>query len=178
MKENGYLENYNIFSLFLLNESVKSLFNLTLVCSQVKFISENGDAKIDIEKVKQSLSGMGKAELMKYANDPFWIKLRWFLFIAFWLLWAAMLAGAVAIVVVAPKCTPPTPKKWYEENPIIKLDPADARPSNLEGLKALLDNLQKQNVKAISLHSVLKESAPGELSAILIHLYKHIYDLI
>ncbi|XP_058789888.1 neutral and basic amino acid transport protein rBAT [Phymastichus coffea] len=146
----------------MLKDDVKTSVLPSKDTSEVKFISENGDAKIDIEIVKQSLSGMGKAELMKYANDPFWIKLRWFLFIAFWLLWAAMLAGAIAIIVMAPKCTPPTPKKWYEENPIIKLDPSDANPSNLEGLKAILVSFQK-NIKAVSLHSVLKESAPGHI---------------
>lgn len=55
---------------------------------------------------------MGKEELMKYANDPFWVQLRWFLFIGFWLLWALMLVGAVLIIVAAPKCAPPEPKTW------------------------------------------------------------------
>lgn len=129
--------------------------------SEVKFIPENGDAKIDIETVKQSLSGMSKAELMKYANDPFWIKLRWFLFIAFWVIWAAMLAGAIAIIVMAPKCSLPEPKKWWEESPIVRLEPSDSFTNNLKGLESFLDILQEQHVKAISLYSILKESAPG-----------------
>lgn len=129
--------------------------------TEVKFISENGDTKIDIEKVKQALSGMGKEELMKFANDPFWIRLRWFLFIAFWLLWAAMLGGAIAIVVMAPKCTAPKPKEWWEKSPIVQLDPVETSTNDLKGVQSLLDTLKEQNVDAISLASIVKESSIG-----------------
>ena len=72
---------------------------------EIKFLdSKNGDAKIDISEVRQVFVGMGKEELMKFANDPFWVKMRWFLFILFWVLWIGMLAGAVAIILLAPKC--------------------------------------------------------------------------
>ncbi|KZC06344.1 PREDICTED: neutral and basic amino acid transport protein rBAT [Dufourea novaeangliae] len=127
--------------------------------SEVKYISENGDAKIDMKAVKQALSGMGKEELMKFANDPFWVRLRWFLFITFWLLWAAMLAGAIAIVVMAPKCSAPKPKEWWEKSPIVQLDPAETSSHNLKGVEALLDTLQGQNIGAISLASVVKGNA-------------------
>lgn len=92
--------------------------------SEVKFLSadsQNGDAKIDIENLKLVFTGMTKEELMKFANDPFWIRLRWFLFVLFWLLWVAMLAGAVAIIVMAPKCAPPAPLKWWEQGPLYEI---------------------------------------------------------
>ena len=31
--------------------------------------------------------GMSKAELMQYVDDPFWKKVRFMLFLAFWALW-------------------------------------------------------------------------------------------
>ncbi|XP_012275869.1 alpha-glucosidase isoform X2 [Orussus abietinus] len=129
--------------------------------TEVKFISENGDAKIDIETVKQIMSGLSKEELMKYANDPFWVRLRWFLFIGFWLLWVAMLAGAIAIIVMAPKCTAPQPKKLFEESPIVRLEPADTPSKSIKGLENLLDDLNKQHTKVISLYSVVKSTVPG-----------------
>ena len=92
--------------------------------SEVKFISvdsQNGDAKIDIENMKIAFAGMGKEELMKFANDPFWVRLRWLLFISFWLLWVAMLAGAVTIIVMAPKCAAPAPLKWWEQSPLYQV---------------------------------------------------------
>lgn len=129
--------------------------------TEVKFISENGDTKIDIETVKQALSGMGKEELMKFANDPFWVRLRWFLFIAFWLLWLAMLSGAIAIVVMAPKCTAPEPKEWWQKSPILQLDPLETNTHDLKGVEILLDTFKRQNVDAISLTSIVKENLAG-----------------
>lgn len=60
----------------------------------------------------QTFTGMTKEELLKYANDPFWQRLRWIFFILFWLLWAAMLAGAVWIILKAPKCSVAKPLPW------------------------------------------------------------------
>lgn len=78
---------------------------------------------------------MTKEELMKYANDPFWVKLRWVLFIAFWALWIAMLVGAIAIIVLAPKCAAPTPLKWYEKGPLITIK--DENDGDIEKFKEL-----------------------------------------
>lgn len=64
---------------------------------------------------------MTKDELMKYANDPFWVRLRWVLFVFFWLLWVAMLAGAIAIIIFAPKCAAPSPLAWYKKGPMITI---------------------------------------------------------
>lgn len=66
----------------------------------------------DLGDLKSEFVGMGKEELMKFANDPFWVRLRWILFVGFWLLWAGMLVGAVLIIVAAPKCAPPEPRTW------------------------------------------------------------------
>lgn len=63
---------------------------------------------------------MSKDELMKYANDPFWVRLRWIFFILFWAAWVAMLIGAVMIIINAPKCAPPQPLPWYKKGPLVK----------------------------------------------------------
>ncbi|KAH0946474.1 hypothetical protein HN011_010813 [Eciton burchellii] len=139
----------------------ESTAKITENAAEAKYISENGDAKIDIEMVKETLSGMGKEELMKFANDPFWVRLRWILFITFWLLWAAMLAGAIAIIVVAPKCAVPEPKKLWEESPIIQLDALDSPTVDLKGLESVLNDLKSQHIRAVSLSSLVKESANG-----------------
>lgn len=91
---------------------------------EVKFVPEkNGDARIDMEvESEQTFSGMTKEELMKFANDPFWVRLRWFLFVVFWALWVAMLLGAVYIIMDAPKCAAPVPLTWYQEGPLVTVD--------------------------------------------------------
>jgi len=69
---------------------------------------KNGESVVEINAPPDVIfSGMGKEELSKYANDPFWVRVRWFLFIVFWLTWVGMLAAAIIIVVLAPKCSPP-----------------------------------------------------------------------
>ncbi|CAO1438967.1 unnamed protein product [Diamesa tonsa] len=104
---------------------------------EVKFINgdqngTNGDAKIDIQAVEKTFTGMTKDELMKYANDPFWVRLRWVLFIFFWALWVAMLAGAIAIIIYAPKCAAPSPLAWYKKGPMITINGDEADDKLLE----------------------------------------------
>jgi len=84
------------------------------------------DTKIEMGKEKeaeaQGFKGLSKDELMQYANDPFWVRLRWFLFIFFWVIWVAMLAASVVIIIYAPKCPSPDPKQWWQKAPIYKAD--------------------------------------------------------
>lgn len=58
---------------------------------------------------------------MKYANDPFWVRLRWILFVLFWAIWVGMLVGAISIIVFAPKCSAPSPLVWWKEGPIVAI---------------------------------------------------------
>lgn len=67
---------------------------------------------------------MSKEELMKYANDPFWVRLRWLFFVLFWGLWIAMLVGAILIIIGAPKCAAPQPLAWYKQGPLIVAEPS------------------------------------------------------
>lgn len=110
---------------------------------EVKFVPEkNGDARIDMEvESQQTFSGMTKEELMKFANDPFWVRLRWLLFVLFWGLWVAMLLGAVYIIMDAPKCAAPVPLTWYQEGPLVTLDE--------RYYKEHADTLQKYGAKGV-----------------------------
>uniref|UniRef100_A0A1L8DF91 alpha-glucosidase n=2 Tax=Nyssomyia neivai TaxID=330878 RepID=A0A1L8DF91_9DIPT len=105
---------------------------------EVKFISEqNGDAKIDIGAIDKTFTGLTKEELMKFANDPFWVRLRWFLFVCFWGLLAGMLVGAVLIIIYAPKCAAPEPLSWWKQGPLVKIDtptPDDIQIGAIKGL--------------------------------------------
>lgn len=98
---------------------------LTKKEAEIKFISgkKNGDAKIDIEIAeKTEFSALSKEELMRYVNDPFWVRLRWTLFILFWVCWVGMLAGAIIIIVRAPKCQEPEPHSWFKQGPMIAFE--------------------------------------------------------
>jgi len=90
---------------------------------EVKFSSNDasGDAKVDMG-APQAFTGLTKEELMEYANDPFWKRMRWFLFISFWLAWITMLVAAIVIIVMAPRCVPPPEINWTQESAIMQYD--------------------------------------------------------
>ena len=48
--------------------------------------------------------GLTKDELMKYANEPFWVRLRNILFTTFWIVWVSILIAAIGYVVHSPGC--------------------------------------------------------------------------
>ncbi|XP_042232738.1 4F2 cell-surface antigen heavy chain-like isoform X2 [Homarus americanus] len=97
---------------------------LTNDSPEVKFTTgndpPNGDVKIDLPA--PTFNGLSKEELMKYSDDPFWIRLRWALFILFWVGWAAMLVVAIVIIIQAPRCAPKETLDWVQESAMIKYD--------------------------------------------------------
>lgn len=72
---------------------------------------------------------------MKFANDPFWVRLRWVLFIFFWALWVAMLVGAILIIIDAPKCPAPEPLTWWQQGPFVTVDKIDVSPEEVAEIK-------------------------------------------
>uniref|UniRef100_A0A023EYE6 alpha-glucosidase n=1 Tax=Triatoma infestans TaxID=30076 RepID=A0A023EYE6_TRIIF len=124
---------------------------------------QNGETKISMSEIKAAFIGMGKEELMKYANDPFWVKLRWFLFVLFWLLWFGMLFGAIAIILLAPKCSSPEPRNWYENSPIYHLTVSDfkdgASPQDgvgdLEGLLEKASYLKELGIETLMIDPLM-----------------------
>ncbi|XP_041969002.1 maltase A2 isoform X2 [Aricia agestis] len=105
----------------------------------------NGDAKIELDANKKQFTGLTKEELMKYAEDPFWVGLRWAMFVLFWVLWLAMLAAAIAIIVQAPKCALPAPKTWYEKGPHVDMSSAES----YSEIEAKLPEMKEANIAGI-----------------------------
>lgn len=80
------------------------------------------ELEVTDHNVEAAYAGMGKEELMKYANSPFWVRLRWLLFITFWLSWFAMMFGALFIIFMTPKCFPSSKLQWYQKSPVYVID--------------------------------------------------------
>jgi len=95
--------------------------------SNVRFL--NGDKTSEvaiIDKDKRSneeFVGLTKEELMKFANDPFWRRVRIILMVLFVITWVVMLASAVAIIVIAPKCPPQPDLDWWQKTVIYHIHP-------------------------------------------------------
>ena len=132
---------------------------------KVKFIG--GSETVDVEKGgegnAQGISpALTKSELMKYATDPFWVKLRWALFILFWVGWFAMLVVSIVIIVMAPKCPSPPAKEWWQKRPIYEVyvksfkDADDDGNGDLKGVKSEVDYLSNLGVGSVWLSPIFK----------------------
>merc|ERR1712088_1153660 len=125
------------------------------------------DTKIEMGKEKEKeegFKGLSKEELMQFANDPFWVKLRWVLFILFWIIWVAMLVASVVIIIYAPKCPSPEAKQWWHKGPVYKSavtdfpDAGGNNETNLKDVKENIDYLVGLGVGSVYLTSVLSPS--------------------
>ena len=98
--------------------------------NNVKFTGKNNDAKIEMGEKNSTnkqedfdagddlYRALTKDELMQFANDPFWVRLRWALFAMFWLVWVGMLVASVVILIMPKKCPSPEPKEWWQKAPV------------------------------------------------------------
>jgi len=134
---------------------------------KVKFIG--GAEAVDVEKGGAEAGAGGdvqaaltKSELMKYAKDPFWVTLRWALFILFWVGWLAMLVASVIIIIYAPKCPSPAPKKWWQRDAVYEVYVKSFKDSDgdgngdLKGVSSKLDYLENLGVKSVWLSPIYK----------------------
>lgn len=139
--------------------------DLDLDNSKVQFIKANGDteAHIDMgESDSGSFCGLTKEELMKYADDPYWVRVRRILLASFWLIWLAMFAAAIIIIVLAPKCPHRPDQDWWQKCHVHEVYPRSFKDSDGDGvgdLNGIEDNLkyiQDNNADAVLLSSVYK----------------------
>lgn len=154
-----------------MDEEAAAKEKLTADPNQVKFTTvnldgydgKNGEAKVDIY-VGHKTVGMGKEELMKYANEPFWVRLRMFLFVLFWISWIAMLVGAIVIILLAPRCPPAPRLEWYQRTAMYQADVDSFKDSDGDGVgdfKGLISKLKyfkTQNIGTLMLSAFYKSS--------------------
>ncbi|CAH8511954.1 unnamed protein product [Schistosoma bovis] len=74
------------------------------------------------------------------SKEPLWLRLRWGLFILFWIVWIGLLLAAILIIVFTPKCPPrPVLPFWrssagYWVNPFAYADSTGDKIGDLRGL--------------------------------------------
>jgi len=95
--------------------------------STVKFLNGDKASEVSIvDKDKTSTEefvGLTKEELMKYASDPYWRRVRIIVMVLFVMIWVVMLAAAVAIIVIAPKCPPQPDLDWWQKTVVYHIHP-------------------------------------------------------
>ncbi|KAH7971740.1 hypothetical protein HPB52_002397 [Rhipicephalus sanguineus] len=140
---------------------------ITFTNSKADGKDRNGDAKIEIQGVESQFVGLSKEELMKYANDPFWVRLRMTLFVLFWVLWLAMLVGAVAIIVLTPRCAPPPRLAWWQSSPVYNVEVASYADGNADGrgdiagLTSKLKYIKELGMRTLLLSDIFSKDANG-----------------
>lgn len=108
--------------------------------------------------------GLTKEELSTFADDPFWVRTRRVLFIAFWVVWLAMIVAAATIIAVSPQCPARPPQKWWDAGVVYRINVKSYKDSNedgkgdLAGLRSALSYVKALQASAISLSSFLQTS--------------------
>uniref|UniRef100_A0A8C5NUT5 4F2 cell-surface antigen heavy chain n=2 Tax=Jaculus jaculus TaxID=51337 RepID=A0A8C5NUT5_JACJA len=133
---------------------------------------KNGLVKIkvaeDDAEAGAKFTGLSKEELLKVAGTPGWVRTRWALLLLFWLGWLGMLAGAVVIIVRAPRCRELPVQRWWHKGALYRVGDVqafvgrDAR--GLAGLKDRLDYLSSLKVAGLVLgpiHKNQKDNVTG-----------------
>ncbi|TRY57534.1 hypothetical protein DNTS_023484 [Danionella cerebrum] len=119
---------------------------------EISPVSEkNGIVKIKIPEEESKFTGLSKEELMKVAGTPGWIKVRWALLILFWLGWLGMLAGAIAIIIQAPRCKPLPEMNWWNQGPLYQIGDISvfANSSDPKGVVDKVRTLDELKVKGL-----------------------------
>nr|KAF6275607.1 solute carrier family 3 member 2 [Myotis myotis] len=126
---------------------------------------KNGLVKIKVaddgaEAAAAKFTGLSKEELLKVAGSPGWVRTRWALLLLFWLGWLGMLAGAVVIIVRAPRCRDLPAQSWWHKGPLYRIGDPQAfqgpGAGGLAGLKGRLDHLSSLKVKGLVLGPIHK----------------------
>ncbi|XP_010752290.3 solute carrier family 3 member 2a [Larimichthys crocea] len=123
---------------------------------------KNGSVKLKVPDDEVAFTGLSKDELMKVAGTPGWVRTRWVLLVLFWLGWVGMLAGAIVIIVQAPRCKPIPDMTWCNEGPLYQINDVEAFSGDLAGVESKLDNINQLKVKGLVLgpiHNVQKDQS-------------------
>ncbi|XP_031592606.2 solute carrier family 3 member 2a [Oreochromis aureus] len=118
---------------------------------------KNGSVKLKVPDDEVTFTGLSKEELMKVAGTPGWVRTRWVLLVLFWLGWIGMLAGAIVIIVQAPRCKSIPEMNWWNEGPLYQITDLAAFSGGLKGVEEKLDDINQLKVKSLvigPLHTV------------------------
>lgn len=125
---------------------------------------KNGLVKIKVAEDEAEagvkFTGLSKEELLKVAGSPGWVRTRWALLLLFWLGWLGMLAGAVVIIVRAPRCRELPVQRWWHKGALYRIGDLQAfvgpEARGIAGLKNHLEYLSTLKVKGLVLGPIHK----------------------
>ncbi|XP_043076902.1 solute carrier family 3 member 2b [Puntigrus tetrazona] len=122
---------------------------------------KNGIVKVKIPEEESKFTGLSKEELMRVAGTPGWVKVRWALLILFWLGWLGMLAGAIAIIIQAPRCKPLPEMNWWNYGPLYQIGDVNSfsESSDLMGVAEKVQEMDELKMKGLIIGPIHVSSA-------------------
>lgn len=118
---------------------------------------KNGAVKLKIPEDEAAeevpFTGLNKEELLRVAGTTGWVRTRWTLLLLFWLGWLGMLAGAVLIILQAPRCKDLPALNWWNEGPLYRVRSIQGftETGDIKGVEQKLDSLSELKVKGLVL---------------------------
>ncbi|KAM4625240.1 solute carrier family 3 member 2b [Polymixia lowei] len=112
---------------------------------------KNGTVNVKIPEEEIKFTGLSKEELLRVAGTPGWVRTRWALLVLFWLGWLGMLAGAVVLILQAPRCRELPATSWWNDGPLYQVGDVKAftEAENLQGLEQKIESLFQLKVKGL-----------------------------
>ncbi|XP_031592610.2 4F2 cell-surface antigen heavy chain-like [Oreochromis aureus] len=110
---------------------------------------KNGSVKLKVPDDEVTFTGLSKKELMKVAGTPGWVRTRWVLLVLIWLGWFGILAGAIVIIVQAPRCKSIPEMNWWNEGPLYQITDLEVFSEGLKGVEEKLDDINELKVKGL-----------------------------
>ncbi|XP_076836175.1 solute carrier family 3 member 2b [Brachyhypopomus gauderio] len=123
---------------------------------------KNGIVKVKIpDENETKFTGLSKEELLKVAGTPGWVRTRWVLLILFWLGWVGMLAGAIVIIVQAPRCKTLPEMNWWNNGPMYQIGAINSftETQGLKGLEGKINAVSDLKMKGLVVGPIHKSTA-------------------
>lgn len=134
--------------------------------AEVKNIAEFEFSSQPIE-----FNGLSREELLRYGSHAKWVKVRWAIFIAFWVVLLGLMATAVTFLFLTPKCAPRPDLHWWNRGLVYQIDVDRFRDSNgdgigdFNGVREKLFYLKELRVRTVILSEALNEENPKEVNS-------------
>ncbi|XP_074660194.1 amino acid transporter heavy chain SLC3A1-like [Tubulanus polymorphus] len=111
-------------------------------------------------KPDKPYAGMGKEDLLRFSQTPFWCRFRTVLLVIFFLALLALIAASIAFIVVFPRCKPTPRATWWQTKPIYNIFTRSFYDSNgdgngdLKGVEMKVDYLKSLGIGTVQLSPI------------------------